>query len=224
MKRIYLCKFAKLVLTVYRRAISAIRNIQFLSWFVWVTSCFNSDTIQWSPLKNLRVGESLLNGQKHDFSKFFQDSSFGKLPERSHPIFTCSKSTMETLCSQLALKKLGWRYWPRPVVFIVVSFEHILHTSGVSIVGFEKVNIHLFKVNYGNTRIMYQICSKLAIKKLGWRYWPRSGVFNVVNLEHISHIVLAVPLLVWRSKYKMRGLFLIFVTKVKWLSYRMSYD
>ena len=159
-----------------------------------MTRCFNSGTIQWSSLKNLRVGENLLNGQACDFSRFFQDSSFWKLPERSHPIFTCSKSTMETLCSQLALKKLGWRYWPRPVVFIVVSFEHILHTSGVSILGFEKVNIHLFKVNKGDTRTMYQVCSKLAIKKLGWRYWPCSGVFIVVNFEYISHIVLAVPL------------------------------
>ena len=85
------CKFAKLVSTTYRRAISAIKNIKFLLWFVWVTSCFNSGTIQCSPLKILRVGESLLNGQACDFSRFFQDSSFWKLPERSHPIFTCSK-------------------------------------------------------------------------------------------------------------------------------------
>ena len=193
MKRIYLCKFAKLVLTVYRRAISAIRNIKFLLWFVWVTSCFNSGTIQWSPLENVLVKAFWM--VKHVTFPDFSGISFWKLPERSHPIFTCSKSTMETLCSQLALKKLGWRYWPRPVVFIVVSFEHILHTSGVSIVGFEKVNIHLFKVNYGDTRIMYQICSKLTIKKLGWRYWPRSGVFIVVNFENIPHIVLAFPLL-----------------------------
>ena len=91
MKRIYLCKFAELVLTVYRRAISAIRNIKFLLWFAWVTSCFNSGTIQWSPLKNLYVGESLLNGQEWDFSRFFR-----KLPELCHPTFTWSKSTMET--------------------------------------------------------------------------------------------------------------------------------
>ena len=102
---------------------------------------------------------------------------------------------MYQICSQLTFKKLGWRYWPRPVVFIVVSFEHILRTSAISIAGFEEVNIHLFKVNNGDTRIMYQICSKLTIKKLGWRYWPRSGVFIVVNFEHIPRIVLAVPLL-----------------------------
>ena len=54
-KRIYLCKFAKLVLTVHWRAILAIRNIKFLLWFVWVTSCFNSGTIQWSPLENVLV-------------------------------------------------------------------------------------------------------------------------------------------------------------------------
>ena len=90
-KRVYLYKFAKLVLTVYRRAISAIRNIKFLLWFVWVTSCFNSGIIQWSLLKNVHIGESLSNGQACDFSRFFRDSSFWKLPERYHPFFNCSK-------------------------------------------------------------------------------------------------------------------------------------
>ena len=80
----------------------AIRNIKFILWFVWVTSCSNSGTIQWSPLKTLRVGESLVSGQACDFSRFFRGSSFWKLPERSHPIFTFSKSTMETpeLCTR----------------------------------------------------------------------------------------------------------------------------
>ena len=68
-----LFKFANLVLTVYRRATSAITNINFLLWFVLVTSWFNSGKIQWSPLKILRVGESLLNGQACDFSRFFRD-------------------------------------------------------------------------------------------------------------------------------------------------------
>ena len=90
-KRIYLCKFAKLVLTVHWRAILAIRNIKFLLWFVWVTSCFNSGIIQWSLLKNVHIGESLSNGQACDFSRFFRDSSFWKLPERYHPFFNCSK-------------------------------------------------------------------------------------------------------------------------------------
>ena len=119
------------------------------------------------------------------------------VPSNIHLIKVNNGNTriMYQICSQLTLKKLGWRYWPRSVFFIVVSFEHILHTSGISIVDFEEVNIHLFKVNNGDTRIMYQICSKLTIKKLGWRYWPRSGVFIVVNFEHIPRIVLAVPLL-----------------------------
>ena len=90
-KRVCLYKFAKLALTVYRRAISAIRNIKFLLWFVWVTSCFNSGIIQWSLLKNMRLGESLSNGQAYDFSRFSRDSSFWKLPVRSHPFFNCSK-------------------------------------------------------------------------------------------------------------------------------------
>ena len=135
-----LCKFANLVLTVYRRATSAIRNIKLLLWFVLVTSCFNLGKIQWSPLKILRVGESLLNGQAFDLSRFFWDKF------------------LET----------SWKV---------------------------SSNACLFKVSNGNTRIMYQICSKLILKKLGWRYWPLSVVFIVVSFEHILHTVLVFPLL-----------------------------
>ena len=105
--------------------------------------CFNSDTIQWSPLKYLRVVESLLNGQACDFSRFFWEYSFWKLPRTSHIPST-----------------------------------------------------HLFKVN---TRIMYEICSKLTLKKLRWRYWPYSVVFIVVSFEHILHIVLEIPVLALRT-------------------------
>ena len=48
---------------------------------VWVTNSFNSGTIQWSPLKNVRVLESLSNGQACDFSRFFRDSGFWNFPE-----------------------------------------------------------------------------------------------------------------------------------------------
>ena len=62
-----------------------------------MTDCFDLGTIQWSPLKNLGALESLSNGQVCDFSRFSQDSGFWKLPGRFHPVFTCSKSTIETL-------------------------------------------------------------------------------------------------------------------------------
>ena len=72
-KRVYLHKFAKTFLNVYRRL-----------WFVWVTSCFNSGKNQWSPLKNLRVGKSLLNGQEAcdvpDFSGILLFGNFLKGP------------------------------------------------------------------------------------------------------------------------------------------------
>ena len=47
----------------------------------------------------------------------------------------------------------------------------------------------MFKVNTRNTRTRSEICSKLTIKVPERRQWRRSGVF-VVNLEHISHLVL----------------------------------
>ena len=118
------------------------KKYQILIMLCLSDTCFNSGTIQWSPLKHLHVGENLLNGQACDFSRFFRDSSVWKLPERSYP-----------------------------------------------------PSIHLFKVNNGDTRIMYQIRSKLTLRELGSRYWPPSGVFIVVNFEHIPHIVLAFPLL-----------------------------
>ena len=150
-----------------------------------------------------------------------------KVPSNIHLFKVNNGSTriMYQICSPLTLKKLGCRYWPHSIVFIVVSFEHILHTSGIPIIGFEEVNIHLFKVNNEDTTIMYQICSKLTVKKLGWRYWRRSVVFIVVNFEHIPHNVLAVPLLALKKQMPGdEGLFLIFVTRVKWSSYRMSYN
>ena len=54
--------------------------------------------------------------------------------------------------------------------------------------------IYLFKINYENTKTMCGICSKLAIKKLGWRHWRRSYVFIII-FEQISHNVMVFLLL-----------------------------
>ena len=53
----------------------------------------------------------------------------------------------------------------------------------------DPAGIYLLKVNNRNTRLMCEICSKLNIKTPERRHWRRSGVF-IVNLEHISHLVL----------------------------------
>ena len=55
------------------------------------------------------------------------------------------------------------------------------------------VDIYVFKVNSGNSRIRCEICSKLAIRAPERRH-RRSGVF-IVNSEHISHLVLVFLLL-----------------------------
>ena len=47
-------------------------------------------------MNNLRVLESFLNGQTCDFTRFFRDYCFRKLPEWPQPIFACSKTTKET--------------------------------------------------------------------------------------------------------------------------------
>ena len=52
----------------------------------------------------------------------------------------------------------------------------------------------MFKVNNRNTRTWCEICSKLTIKIPERRHWRRSGIF-IVNLEHISHLVLVFLLL-----------------------------
>ena len=56
------------------------------------------------------------------------------------------------------------------------------------------VGNYMFKVNYKNTRIRCEICSKLTIKTPERRYWCRFGVF-IVNIEYISHLVLLFLLL-----------------------------
>ena len=47
-------------------------------------------------------------------------------------------------------------------------------------------SIYLLKVNNRNTRIWYEICSKITIKTPEQRQWRRFGVF-IVNFQHISH-------------------------------------
>ena len=136
------------------------------------------------------------------FSGILVLENFVKVPSNIYLFEFSNGDTriMYQICSKLTLKKIGWRYWPISVVFIVVIFVHILRTVlAFSIVGFEEVNIQSFKVNNGDTTTMFQTCSKLKIKKLGWCYWPRSGVFVVVNFEHIAHIVVAFPLLAFKK-------------------------
>ena len=60
---------------------------------------------------------------------------------------------------------------------------------------------NLFKVTNGNTRTIWEICSKIKIKTPGQRHWRRSGVF-FVNFEQISRIVLVFLLWLWTSKYR----------------------
>ena len=49
---------------------------------------------------------------------------------------------------------------------------------------YSPAGIYLFKVNNGNTRTMFEICSKLTIKTPERRQLRRSGVF-IVNFEQI---------------------------------------
>ena len=53
--------------------------------------------------------------------------------------------------------------------------------------------IQLLNVNNWNTRAKCKICSELTIKTPDWRQWHRSDIF-IVNVEHISHLVLIFPL------------------------------
>ena len=55
--------------------------------------------------------------------------------------------------------------------------------------------IYLLKVNSRNTRTWCEICSKLTIKTPERRQWRRSGVFIIINFEHIPHLVVVFLLL-----------------------------
>ena len=48
--------------------------------------------------------------------------------------------------------------------------------------------------NYGNTWIVYKICSKLTIKSPEQNHWPLSSLF-FASFEQTSHIILMFPLL-----------------------------
>ena len=116
---------------------------------------------------------------------------------------------MYQICSKLTMKKIGWRYWPISVVFIVVIFEHILRTVlAFSIVGFEEVNIQSFKVNDGDTTTMFQTCSKLKIKKLGWCYWLVQASLLLLTLNIWHTLLWRFHCWLSRSTCQMRGIVL----------------
>ena len=48
---------------------------------------------------------------------------------------------------------------------------------------------YIFKVNNRNTRTRPEICSELTIKIPEQRQWRSSGIL-IVNIEHISHLLL----------------------------------
>ena len=73
--------------------------------------------------------------------------------------------------------------------YVIKSF----HLCGLYLFA-ESLHFCMFKVNNRNTRIRYEICSKLTIKISEWRHWRRSGIF-IANFENISHLVLVFPLL-----------------------------
>ena len=68
------------------------------------------------------------------------------------------------------------------------------------------------KVNYENTRAMYEICSELTIKTPEWRHWRRFGVF-IVSFEQISYIVLVFHCWHWTRKYWLGKL---------WITYKLD--
>ena len=61
------------------------------------------------------------------------------------------------------------------------------------------VDVYLFKGNIKNIRKRCEICSKLTVKAPERRNWSPSGVF-IVNLQHISHVLLVFLLLNLNNK------------------------
>ena len=71
---------------------------------------------------------------------------------------------------------------------------------------FSKSAFTCWLCNYDNIKTVCEICVKLIIKTLEWHHWRGSGVLTV-TFDHIWHIVLVFPLLLWTSKYQLGGCF-----------------
>ena len=90
----------------------------------------------------------------------------------------------------------------------VVKFEFETPTSTpLGLMAPNLVGIYFFKVNNGNTRIKYEICSKLIIKTPERRQRCRFGIF-IVNFKKISHIFRVFPLLLWCFHSQLPTIFL----------------
>ena len=74
-------------------------------------------------------------------------------------------------------------------------------------------SFYLLKVNNGNTKILFEICSKLRIKALEQCHWRRSDVF-IVNFEQSSYIALVFPLLTLNNWISAEMQYLLIATAI----------
>ena len=73
------------------------------------------------------------------------------------------------------------------------ALKNIWHTRHYPVV------IYMFKVNNRNTRTRCEICSELTIKTPELRQWRHPG-FLIVNIEHISHLIVVFLLLTGKCR------------------------
>ena len=109
-------------------------------------------------------------------------------------------------------------------LFFFLSFFYSLWTS--TIIYFNDVNItselfnnlffYFFKVSNRYTRTMYEICSKLTIKKTRTLHWLRSSAF-IANFKHISHVSMMFP-------YLNVGIFCFGLAIVMWLTFNANLE
>ena len=74
-------------------------------------------------------------------------------------------------------------------------------------------SFYLIKVNNGNIKTLFEICSKLTLKAVEQCHWRRSDVF-IVNFEQPSHIALVFPLLTLNNWISAEMQYLLIATAI----------
>ena len=94
---------------------------------------------------------------------------------------------------------MDWFLYDRGLRHERVNFGEYKKSIGLKWVNVRETptGIYLLKVNNRNSRLSYEICSKLTMKTPERHHWGRSGIF-IVNFEHISDVALVFLLLTLR--------------------------
>ena len=137
---------------------------------------------------------------------------------RSNPSFIISSNALSpsyTTSNAGNNKSMERKFnWQNYFMVFIQMFKLSTFSMHLEVHSYKTNDIYLLKVNNGNTRTMWENCSKLSIKTPEQSHWCRSGVF-IVNFDRFHTIFWCFHCWLWINKCRLKTIANIISGSVK---------